>query len=57
MNQLEDNNLCFYCLGCNKEECEDFEPKMNCEGFVPANNDWHKRYYESLKNKGETEEK
>lgn len=53
---MKDNNLCFYCLGCNAEECEDFEPKMNCEGFVPAYSDWQKRYYERLKN-NKTEEK
>lgn len=41
--------LCKYCLGCNKEELENFEPRINCKDFVPAYKDWQEKYYSALK--------
>ncbi len=52
MQQIKNNKLCTYCLGCNKLENEQFEGVMNCKGFVAGKNikEFYKRMKESDKN-------
>lgn len=35
MKQVDKKYICYYCLGCNAEEQENFEPRQRCKGFVP----------------------
>lgn len=49
MKQLENNNVCKYCFGCNKLEDENFEGIKNCKNFVPAVKDWYEEYIKSFK--------
>lgn len=49
MKKIEDKYICKYCLGCSAEELEDFRPRMNCLEFVPAYNEWQKKYYGELR--------
>ena len=44
--------LCYYCLGCNAEEQENFIPKQRCKGFVPGIKDWQVKWREELKKNG-----
>lgn len=47
MQQIEDNKLCIYCLGCNKLEDEHFEGVMNCKNFMMGEN--IERFYKKMK--------
>lgn len=49
MKQIEKNTLCYYCLGCNKQESEKYKPVMRCKGFVPGINNWQEKLREELK--------
>jgi hypothetical protein len=51
MKQIEKNTLCYYCLGCNKQEDTDYKPVMRCKGFVPGINNWQEKLREELKKK------
>lgn len=50
MKQIEKNTLCYYYLGCNKQESEEYKPVMRCKGFVPGINNWQEKLREELKN-------
>lgn len=47
MKQLDKDVLCYYCLGCNKEELENFNGVKNCKTFIVGRNT--KEFYEKLK--------
>lgn len=49
MEQIEKNTLCYYCLGCNKQESEEYKPVMRCKGFVPGVENWQEKLREGLK--------
>ena len=51
MKQIEKNTLCYYCLGCNAEEQENFRPVMRCKGFIPGIQKWQDKLREELKKK------
>lgn len=50
MKQIKKNTLCYYCLGCNKQESEEYKPVMRCKGFVPGIENWQERLRKELKN-------
>ena len=50
MKQIENNTLCYYCLGCNKQECEDYKPVMRCKDFCAGIENWQEKLREELKN-------
>lgn len=49
MKQIESNTLCYYCMGCNKQENTDYKPVMRCKGFVPGIENWQEKLREELK--------
>lgn len=51
MKQIEKNTLCYYCLGCNKQECEEYKAVMRCKDFVAGIGDWQEKLREELKKK------
>ena len=51
MKQIKKDKLCFYCLGCQAEEQEEFKPVMRCKGFVPGIENWQEKLREELKKK------
>lgn len=52
MKQIESNTLCYYCMGCNKQENTDYKPVMRCKGFVPGVENWQEKLREELKKNG-----
>lgn len=50
MQQIEKNTLCYYCLGCNKQESEEYKSVMRCKNFVPGVENWQERLRKELKN-------
>ena len=49
MKQIKKNTLCYYCLGCSKQENYDYEPVMRCKSFVAGIENWQERLREELK--------
>jgi hypothetical protein len=49
MKQTKKNTLCYYCLGCNKQESEDYKPVMRCKSFTAAIEIWQENLREELK--------
>lgn len=49
MNQLKDDTICKYCLGCNKLENPNFIGCRRCNGFIPGYEDWQDKYYNENK--------
>lgn len=49
MKQIKKNMLCYYCLGCNKQECEDFKPVMRCSNFISGYKNWQEKLRKELK--------
>ena len=47
MEQIKDNKLCFYCLGCNKLGDEQFNGVMNCRNFMTGRN--IEEFYKNMK--------
>lgn len=45
-----ENNICKYCLGCNRLE-QEFKGVLRCNNFVPGYKDWQERLREELKKK------
>ena len=41
--------ICKYCLGCNEEELDSFEPKYNCKNFIPGYEKWTELRRKELK--------
>ena len=50
MKQIDNKKLCFYCLGCNKLENENFNGVMRCKGFIAGMADWQEKWKEQMKN-------
>lgn len=52
MKQFNEDILCYYCLGCNKEELDDFEGVRNCKGFIAGmdTTEFYKKLKEGKKN-------
>lgn len=49
MKQIKKDTLCYYCLGCNKQESEDYKPVKRCNNFVSGYENWQERLREELK--------
>ena len=49
MKQIERNTLCYYCLGCIKQESEDYKPVMRCKNFTAGIEKWQEKLREELK--------
>ena len=50
MNQLKDEVLCKYCLGCNRLENPNFAGWRRCKDFCAGYSNWKDQYYKSLNN-------
>lgn len=50
MKQIYNKKLCYYCLGCNKLEDENFNGVMRCKGFIAGMADWQEKWKEQMKN-------
>lgn len=51
MKQIKKDTLCYYCLGCNKQENEDYKLVKRCNNFVSGYEDWQDKLREELKKK------
>lgn len=49
MKQIESNTLCYYCMGCNKQENENYKPVMRCKNFIQGIENWQEKLREELK--------
>ena len=49
MEQLNNNTLCYYCLGCVKLENAQFKGVRNCKCFIHSSVNWRYEYEKSLK--------
>ena len=49
MKQVEKNTICYYCLGCNKQENEDYKPVIRCKDFMAGIENWQEELREELK--------
>ena len=47
--QLEKDKLCYYCLGCNKLEINNFAGVNRCENFETGMDKWQEKWREELK--------
>lgn len=54
MKQIKNNTLCFYCMGCNKLECEEFKPVLRCKDFVAGIEGWQEKLRKELKDEKES---
>ena len=53
MKQIKKNALCYYCLGCNKQESEEYKPVMRCKRFAAAIENWQEKSRKELKKNGQ----
>ena len=53
MKQISNKKICFYCLGCNKLEDEEFGGVARCENFMPSKQNWQEEWKENLESEGE----
>ena len=53
MKQISNKTLCFYCLGCNKLEDEEFEGLMRCENIIPSKRNWQEEWKKNLESEEE----
>lgn len=51
MKQIEKNKLCYYCLGCQMQETEEFKLIMRCENFRADRENWQEKLREEMKKK------
>lgn len=49
MSQVSKDKLCYYCLGCVKEEEKKFKAVNRCKNFVPGRENWQEKIREELK--------
>jgi hypothetical protein len=49
MKQIKKNTLCYYCLGCNKQESEEYKSVARCKYFVPGIKNWQEKLRKELK--------
>ena len=52
MKQIESNTICYYCMGCNKQEDTDYKPVMRCKNFIQGIENWQEKLREELKKNG-----
>lgn len=52
MEQIKKDKLCYYCLGCEAEEAEDFRPVVRCKNFEPGIETWQEKLREELRKNG-----
>lgn len=50
MKQIKKNTLCYYCLGCNKQEDIDYKPVMRCKEFCTGVENWQELLRRELQN-------
>lgn len=49
MKQIKKNTLCYYCLGCNKQESEEYKSVIRCKNFIQGIENWQNKLREELK--------
>lgn len=49
MKQIKKKTLCYYCLGCNKQENEYYKPVIRCKDFMAGKEKWQEKLREELK--------
>nr|DAI65616.1 MAG TPA: hypothetical protein [Caudoviricetes sp.] len=49
MKQIKKNTLCYYCLGCNKQESEEYKPVIRCKNFIQGIENWQEKLRKELK--------
>jgi len=49
MKQMEKDQLCYYCLGCNKLQQNEFEGVRNCKNFITGIADWQEKINKELR--------
>lgn len=49
MKQIKKNTLCYYCLGCSKQENENYRPVIRCKDFMTGKENWQEKLREELK--------
>ena len=52
MREISKKYICYYCIGCNAEELDNFTPRERCNNFVSAVQDWEEKMREELKKNG-----
>ena len=50
MKQIDNKKLCYWCIGCNQLENENFEGVMRCKDFMAGINNWQEKWKEQMKN-------
>lgn len=50
MKQIKNSTLCYYCLGCNRQEDFDYKTQKRCADFIAGVEDWQDKFREGLKN-------
>lgn len=53
MKQINNKKICFYCLGCNKLEDEEFDGVVRCGRFTASSNNWQEEWKKNLESEGE----
>lgn len=51
MKQIESNTLCYYCMGCNKQEDIDYKAVMRCKRFFAGIENWQELLRKELQKK------
>lgn len=51
MKQIKKNTLCYYCLGCNKQEDIDYKAVMRCKRFFAGIENWQELLRKELQKK------
>ena len=49
MQQIRKDTLCYYCLGCNKQENEEYKQVSRCKYFVQGIDNWQEKLRAELK--------
>lgn len=49
MKQIDNKKLCYWCLGCEKLACENFDGVMRCKYFMAGVNNWQEKWKEQMK--------
>lgn len=50
MKEIDKKYICYYCIGCNAEESDNFIPRYNCKNFVSGYENWAELRRKELKN-------
>lgn len=52
MKQLKKDTVCYYCLGCNRLEDENFNGVRNCKNMIQGITNWQEKIREEMKKRG-----